>query len=358
MEIHEQIREHRKKAGFTQEQVANYLGVSTPAVNKWEKGATFPDISLLAPLARLLKIDLNTLFSFHETLSEKEIGLFSNELAKMMEEKGVQAGFSIAAAKFQEYPTCDLLLYSVTLLLDGSLHLSALSAEEKTEYEQQVMRWYEQAANGPDERVREAAIYMMANRYLNSNQLEKAQELAGLLPDRHNPDHQMLRINLLLQQGKLTEAATLTETNLLRVVRDLQILLIKLVDIDIAAKELEPASQTADIARQAAALLDMWEYSAYVCPLQVAVSSKDAKTSVALLKSMLEAAASPWDVSKSVLYRHLPTKNMDDFGAKVIPSLLAELEKGEPYAFLRSNRAFQELLCDYRETYGQGSCSP
>ncbi len=40
MKINEQIRENRKKAGLTQEQVASYLGVSTPAVNKWEKGVS------------------------------------------------------------------------------------------------------------------------------------------------------------------------------------------------------------------------------------------------------------------------------------------------------------------------------
>lgn len=32
------IREKRKELSLTQEQIANYLGVSTPAVNKWEKG--------------------------------------------------------------------------------------------------------------------------------------------------------------------------------------------------------------------------------------------------------------------------------------------------------------------------------
>lgn len=80
MRLNEQIREYRKKAGLTQEQVANYLGVSTPAVNKWESGSTFPDITLLAPLARLLKIDLNTLFTFHESLSKEEIGRFCNEV--------------------------------------------------------------------------------------------------------------------------------------------------------------------------------------------------------------------------------------------------------------------------------------
>ncbi len=34
MHISEQIKTHRKAVGLTQEQVANYLGVSTPAVNK------------------------------------------------------------------------------------------------------------------------------------------------------------------------------------------------------------------------------------------------------------------------------------------------------------------------------------
>ncbi len=34
------IREKRKELELTQEKVAEYLGVSAPAVNKWEKGIT------------------------------------------------------------------------------------------------------------------------------------------------------------------------------------------------------------------------------------------------------------------------------------------------------------------------------
>lgn len=40
MKLNEQIRENRRKVGLTQEQVANHLGVSTPAVNKWESGVS------------------------------------------------------------------------------------------------------------------------------------------------------------------------------------------------------------------------------------------------------------------------------------------------------------------------------
>lgn len=34
------IQEKRRELGLTQEQVAQYLGVSTPAVSKWEKGVS------------------------------------------------------------------------------------------------------------------------------------------------------------------------------------------------------------------------------------------------------------------------------------------------------------------------------
>lgn len=40
MKIEETIRERRLAKHLTQEQLANYLGVTAPAVNKWEKGVS------------------------------------------------------------------------------------------------------------------------------------------------------------------------------------------------------------------------------------------------------------------------------------------------------------------------------
>ena len=40
MKIHEIIRARRMKLGLTQEQLAGKLGVSAPAVNKWERGGS------------------------------------------------------------------------------------------------------------------------------------------------------------------------------------------------------------------------------------------------------------------------------------------------------------------------------
>ena len=90
------IQERRKALGLTQEQVAEYLGVTTPAVNKWEKGSTCPDIALLPPLARLLKIDLNTLFGFYEDITQQELILLCKEIHKKVISDGFDTGFSIA----------------------------------------------------------------------------------------------------------------------------------------------------------------------------------------------------------------------------------------------------------------------
>ena len=52
MRLHETIRARRIELGMTQDQLARQVGVSAPAVNKWEKAASYPDITLLPVAAR------------------------------------------------------------------------------------------------------------------------------------------------------------------------------------------------------------------------------------------------------------------------------------------------------------------
>ena len=79
MVMNQIIRERRKALGLTQEEVADYLGVSAPAVNKWETGKSYPDITLLPALARLLKTDANSLLSFEEDMTkEKEAEIINH----------------------------------------------------------------------------------------------------------------------------------------------------------------------------------------------------------------------------------------------------------------------------------------
>ena len=48
----------RKELGLSQNDLAAKLHISDKAVSKWERGKSFPDISLLIPLSEILKISL------------------------------------------------------------------------------------------------------------------------------------------------------------------------------------------------------------------------------------------------------------------------------------------------------------
>ena len=63
MKINEIIREKRKALSLTQEQIADFLGVSTPAVRKWEKGRNMPDISLLVKIAEFFDVSILEIIS-------------------------------------------------------------------------------------------------------------------------------------------------------------------------------------------------------------------------------------------------------------------------------------------------------
>ena len=62
MEIGRKIKQLRYKAGLTQEQLAERLGVSAQSVSKWENAVSMPDISLLPVLAEVFGASIDELF--------------------------------------------------------------------------------------------------------------------------------------------------------------------------------------------------------------------------------------------------------------------------------------------------------
>lgn len=57
------IAECRKAKGYTQEMLAQKIGVTNKTISRWENGNYMPDISLLIPLSEILGISLNELLS-------------------------------------------------------------------------------------------------------------------------------------------------------------------------------------------------------------------------------------------------------------------------------------------------------
>ncbi|MBP3919311.1 MAG: helix-turn-helix transcriptional regulator [Clostridia bacterium] len=64
IKIGEMIKTKRKERDFTQEELANILGVTKAAVSKWETSESYPDITMLPQIAQLFHITMDELFGY------------------------------------------------------------------------------------------------------------------------------------------------------------------------------------------------------------------------------------------------------------------------------------------------------
>lgn len=69
MTIGEKIRTSRKKAGLSQEQLAEKLNVSRQAVTKWETDNGVPDINNIQCIAKLFDISIDSLLECKEDIA-------------------------------------------------------------------------------------------------------------------------------------------------------------------------------------------------------------------------------------------------------------------------------------------------
>ena len=72
MSLGSNLFQARKKSGFSQEEVAEKLGVSRQTISKWELGETLPDICQSKRMAVLYRLTLDELIEFDPDLKEIE----------------------------------------------------------------------------------------------------------------------------------------------------------------------------------------------------------------------------------------------------------------------------------------------
>lgn len=71
MTFQEKLIELRKKKGFSQEELAEQVGVSRQSVSKWETGQSNPDISKLILLSEIFEVSVDTLVKDQDKDEEK-----------------------------------------------------------------------------------------------------------------------------------------------------------------------------------------------------------------------------------------------------------------------------------------------
>ena len=356
MQMNETIKARRKELNLTQEQVANYLGVTSPAVHKWEKGASFPDVTLLPALARLLKIDVNTLFSFETELTEQEIGIFLNEVYSEMMANGFERGYEKVNCKIREFPTCALLLYSAASFLDGAMMFFA--GEEAVGYENEIENLYERAVKYGDEKIRDSANNMLIIRYMKKKEFAKAEKLWESLPET-SIDKKGLQATLCINQGKMEEAVCILEGKLYRSVSDTLSSLSFLLNCFQQMQRDEDAAFCVQKIHEVVDGFGFWEYQKYTTDVQMAVYCKDREKTLTALRSMLQAMEKPFDPSVFPLYSDMGFKEKKENTTGLDPmkkmktTFIERLKKEnglDGKGFMQGDPDLAVLLDEFRKT--------
>ncbi len=99
MTLGEKIKAARKNAGLTQEQMAEKLMISRPAITKWEADKGIPDIENLKAISKLLDVSLDYLLNDGEDIDLNvikeaiDIKAYGKGLKKKIKDKIVREKF-------------------------------------------------------------------------------------------------------------------------------------------------------------------------------------------------------------------------------------------------------------------------
>ena len=117
------IAELRKEKGLTQKQLADVINVTDKAVSKWERGLSFPDISMLEPISEVLDVSIMELLAGEKQGEQETI---SREEAEKLISTSVEIGDEEIRHKKERSRLIIIIMIVVTLLLI-SLTLNVIS---------------------------------------------------------------------------------------------------------------------------------------------------------------------------------------------------------------------------------------
>ncbi len=246
LKISENLKNFRKKNGFTQEYLAEQLNVSTAAVCKWESGASNPDITLLIPISRIFDISVDELLGYDIVKEKCEIDKILKEYSLLTANgQNIKAKELITQAK-TAYP-CDFGImneYMWNIVGGRNIKKRDVLVSNYTELDiicQKILSLCK------DEKIRYEARIMKAKLLYAAGQREKAEEVINSLPRWDGTAEQQFE---RLYDPGTPEAIYWTQRNVYGLADGLTFKLVKLIWSDSETPLEAKTEQTAEIGKQ------------------------------------------------------------------------------------------------------------
>jgi len=341
MQLGEVIRKYRKNKNMTQEEMAKRLGVTAPAVNKWERGNSFPDIMLLAPIARLLGITLDTLLSYREELTAEEVNEILQETNRLLKEKTYEEAFQWAKGKVEQYPDCEPLIWQIAVIFDAQRIWQKVADAEK--YDEYLCSLYSRALESSDEAIRNHAAGALFGLSMRRKRYDKAEEYLEYF-SKQDPERKRRQAQLYGETGRIQEAYKAYEELLFVEYQMVNAALYGMYTLAIQSKDIARGHMLVKKLEEAAKCFEMGKYYEVSYGLEIATLEKDADTIIAVMEQMLASVGELCSFRKAPLYEHMKFKEVDDgIAAEVKNNLLQCFCDEETYGFLKEDKRWQEL---------------
>lgn len=344
MQTGEVIRKYRKEKNLTQEEMARALGVTAPAVNKWENGNSLPDVMLLAPIARLLDITPDILLSFREELTEDEINSLIYELNDRLKQETYEETFQWAKKKWEQFPNCEKLLLNMAVVLDAGRLVNKVPDAEK--YTDEIIRCYVRALDSKEEETRYRAADSLYSFYVREEQYHKAEECLAHFPDR-DPEKKRKQAQICARTGRREEAYKAYEELLFSGYQRMSIVINGICQLAVEEEDTEKVRMLAGIQRQLPALLEMGKYYELMWELEPAMSSGDADAAADIAERLLTSIPTICAYMESRLYEHMDFRKPGaEFYDDLKEKLLNSFRDDEACGWLQGNERWQRLLAE------------
>ncbi|WP_324822847.1 helix-turn-helix domain-containing protein [Sinanaerobacter sp. ZZT-01] len=342
MQVGTIIRKYRKDKNLTQEEVAKRLGVTAPAVNKWENGYSLPDISLLSPIARLLNISIDTLLSHEKELSNGEANRLVEEITKKLESESIDEVFQWMKQRLMEYPNCHYLTLWLTRIFDSQRQMIGLPQEEK--YDAYILDSYTRVLECDDVEMKDAAAESLYYFYMNKEQYEQAEQYLTYF-SQENPERKRKQAMICSKTGRKDEAYKAYEELLYGEYQSLNKTFHNIYILALEENDYDKAHMLVDKIQKLAHLFEFGEYHEISPALELATLEKNETETLHIMERMLTNLESIGAFTKSSLYSHMTFKAISEESlTEVRQGLIKGFCDGGTYAYLKENQRWRELV--------------
>lgn len=197
------IKKLRINKNITQDDLAEFLGVSTPAISKWENSITYPDIALLPVLANYFNVSIDEIMDYKPNLTDKEIDSLINKCEKLISEditKAIEL-FEAYLKQCSSSPKFKIRLSEISLLI-----YSKIKDENKiiSLNKRLISTLIDTVDTTTDMELKEKTLIQLSGHYMFNKDYKNAKEcLEKIYKPSQNPD--LILPNIFILQKEFDE---------------------------------------------------------------------------------------------------------------------------------------------------------